>query len=210
MVDHVPTRQRLLEQDIDVIEAEGESAMRVHAIAAASGVTVPSVYHFFRSKEGLIEVAQAERYVRALRESNDTFVMALADCRDAASFRQLCEVRVMGFCDEEGAHRRLVRLNALGTAYARPDLLEAINHSQTSAIEALAEGMGVAPERGSIRSEVDPRALTAWMMGTMLGRALIELGPNPVDPEQWNAIFFEALFAVVFGGDVGGAVDGAR
>ena len=35
-------------------------------------------------------------------------------------------------------------------------------------------------------------------MGALLGRALIELGPNPVDPEEWNRIYLEAAFMMLF------------
>jgi AcrR family transcriptional regulator len=87
VVEQVPTRQRLLDRTIEVIEAEGVPGVRVQPIAAAAGVAVPSVYHFFGSKEGLIEAAQAERYGRVLAESSFRFAIGVQDSADAAEFR---------------------------------------------------------------------------------------------------------------------------
>jgi len=59
--------------------------------------------------------------------------------------------------------------------------------------------LGMAQERGWVRADVDVCALAAWFMGQLLGRSLIEIGPSPVDPDHWNAIALEAIFAVALG-----------
>jgi AcrR family transcriptional regulator len=198
VVEQVPTRQRLLDRTIEVIEAEGVPGVRVQPIAAA-GVAVPSVYHFFGSKEGLIEAAQAERYGRVLAESSSRFAIGVQDSADAAEFRQRCRTALLGFCDDEGAARRLSRINALGSGYAHPELLAALNETQARASEGFAGVIAAAQERGWIRPELDPAAVAAWLMGSILGRVLIEIGPNQVDPDRWNAVFLEAAFGLLFG-----------
>ena len=198
-VEHVPTRQRLLDRTIEVLEAEGVPGVKVHPIAAAAGVTVPSVYHFFGSKEGLIEAAQSERYSRVLLDSSRGFSLGVEDCADAAEFRDRCTNALLGFCDADGAERRLSRINALGSAYAHPGLLASINESQVVASSAFAEVIAKAQERGWIRPEVDPQVAAVWLMGSLLGRILIEMGPNPVDEGKWNQLFLDMAFVLLFG-----------
>jgi len=198
-VDQATTRERLLEHTIAVIDAEGVPAVRVHLIAEAAGVKVPSVYHFFGSKEGMIEAAQAERYVRSIRTSNARFLAIFASAATIEQFRDACREMMLSYCDAAGAHRRLVRLNALGSGYASPALLEAINAAQNEVNAEFAMALGMAQERGWVRADVDVCALAAWFMGQLLGRSLIEIGPSPVDPDHWNAIALEAIFAVALG-----------
>ena len=45
---------------------------------------------------------------------------------------------------------------------------------------------------------MDTTALAAWFTGQLLGRTLIEIGPSDVDPDRWNEISIEAVFAVAF------------
>jgi AcrR family transcriptional regulator len=47
-----PTHQKILDEAIRIIEANGEAGLRVHDIEVAVSVTPPSIYHFFGSREG--------------------------------------------------------------------------------------------------------------------------------------------------------------
>ena len=192
------TRDRLLERTVDVIDSAGVPAVRVHLIAEAAGVKVPAVYYFFGSKEGLIEAAQAERYSRSLLESTAEFLVQMDGISDAAGFREACRQSMVAYFSAAGAHRRLVRINALGSGYASPDLLTAINDAQSRANREFAHILKVAQDNGWIRAGVDTTALAAWFTGQLLGRTLIEIGPSDVDPDRWNEISIEAAFAVAF------------
>lgn len=61
-------RTQLLEATISVIAERGVRGMRVQEVAANAGVSVTLLYHYFGSREGLLEAAlfavseQAERY----------------------------------------------------------------------------------------------------------------------------------------------------
>ena len=62
------TRAKLLNATIEAIAAGGESSVRVSTVASAVGVREPSVYHFFKNREALVEAAQIERYRRSYLE----------------------------------------------------------------------------------------------------------------------------------------------
>ena len=50
-----------------------------------------------------------------------------------------------------------------------------------------------------MRAAIDPIVMAAWLMGSLLGRTLIEIGPNPVDPDQWNEALLESAAALLYG-----------
>ena len=68
------TRTQLIEAAIVAITYGGEGSVRVSAVAAAVGVKEPSVYHFFKNREALVEAAQIERYRRSYSEMLKPFV----------------------------------------------------------------------------------------------------------------------------------------
>jgi AcrR family transcriptional regulator len=68
VTSETPVKQRLLELAIQTIDESGEPGIRVNQLAESAGVSIPTLYHHFGSREGLIEEAQAERFIRALRD----------------------------------------------------------------------------------------------------------------------------------------------
>jgi AcrR family transcriptional regulator len=53
---HLPTRERILKQALQLFAARGYDATSVREICEAVGVTKPTLYHFFGSKEGLYRI----------------------------------------------------------------------------------------------------------------------------------------------------------
>ena len=65
-------------------------------------------------------------------------------------------------------------------------------------VSVLVRHLNPAQEKGWIRTDVDPAALAAWMIGNILQRALIELGESQVKGKDWNKIAEEAVFVMLF------------
>ena len=68
MTTELDTRSKLLNATIEAISSGGEGSVRVSNVASAVGVREPSVYHFFKNREALVEAAQIERYRRSYSE----------------------------------------------------------------------------------------------------------------------------------------------
>lgn len=62
MVDPIPTRQRLLTAAAELVAAAGGRDVSLRAICDRAGVRLPSLYHHFGSKEGLIEAVIAHGF----------------------------------------------------------------------------------------------------------------------------------------------------
>ena len=83
------TRDRLIDAAIEIIESDGEQAVKVREVASRAGVTEPSLYHFFGDRNGLIEEAQAERFRRNQMDVLSGFATAILECESREEFVEL-------------------------------------------------------------------------------------------------------------------------
>lgn len=193
------TRDRILELAIVAIDRGGEAAVRVNETAAEAGVSLPTLYRYFGSREGLIESAQEARFNRDRGTLLGDLSDRLRECASKDELKQLLRNEMSARFDDEHRATRHVRVNSLGSGYARPDLLASLAASQRSSACALAELLRPFQERGWIRAEVDLAAFVYWYLGQLMGRVLIEIGGNVVPEDQWNATSLAAVNSVLFG-----------
>ncbi|NDG67232.1 MAG: TetR/AcrR family transcriptional regulator, partial [Actinobacteria bacterium] len=156
-------RQRILELAVFAIDEGGEAAVRVNDLAAEAGVTVPTLYRHFGSRDGLVEAAQTYRFRKT------QFIDGSVFAADRWELRQ-------------------VRLNALGAGYARPELAASLALAQKQGAMGIADMLLPFQKKGWIRKDIDLAAAVYWFMGQILGRVLIEMGDNPVSQKKWNDV----------------------
>lgn len=82
-------RSALLDATITVIARRGVRGLRVQEVAAEAGVSVPLLYHYFGSREGLLTAALAAVDARADRYSTQAV-------RPGATARQELTARLLG------------------------------------------------------------------------------------------------------------------
>jgi AcrR family transcriptional regulator len=191
------TRQRLVDAAVAVIEADGEQAIKVRDIAARAGVTEPSIYHYFGDRNGLIIEAQAARFAKDQRQAAGDFVALAARARNQTEFLDLVRRVVDDAHQSSVAFRRFARVNVLGSAEARPELMERLAHQQRQANQVLGDALSIAQARGFIRPDLDCEMFAAWIIGMTTGRVLIEIDPDHADSESWNDMAMESVMAVL-------------
>lgn len=182
-----------------IIEEHGEAAVRVKDLCDDVGVAVTSLYHFFGSREGLIEAAQVERYGRELRRASSELAHQVALCRSQREFRTLIRRTLDVLCSSERAGARMNRVNVLGSAQGRPELAQALAVAQAKFHDDLGRALQTPRDRGWIRPDIDLPTLSAWLFGLVTGRVLIEIGDTHVDERAWNRFAHDAVNAVLFG-----------
>ena len=82
-------RRELLDATVTVIARRGVRGLRVQEVAAEAGVSVPLIYHYFGSREGLLTAALA-----AVDERADRYSTEAAD--PAATPREELTARLLG------------------------------------------------------------------------------------------------------------------
>ena len=194
-----PTHQKILDEAIRIIEANGEAGLRVHDIEVAVDVTPPSIYHFFGSREGLVSAAQAERLVRSFAEFNAVSDAILSRVSSRAELREAIRDLLAKVYDPSRSLPRRQRLFALGSAEGRPELAVILGEAARSFLRQLAESFQVFQDNCWIRPDLDLEAFIQWLAGQILGRIYIEIGCEPAPNPAWDAISIEAVTFVVFG-----------
>ena len=191
----------MLAATIAMIEEKGEAGVRVDEIAATAEVAKPSLYHFFGSRAGLIDAAQAERYRGSLNSGLDEVLRRVADCTSAAEFGELARAWITSFTDEAASHRRRVRLEVLGSSVSRPQLRAEVEKADRQATEQLAELGRIAKSRGwALQSpDLDPYDVAKWLHGLWNGRYLAEITDDPAQIAGWDEVTTTAVMRLLMG-----------
>lgn len=193
----VSSRDRLLEEAIRVIEAGGESALRVREISAACGVTTPILYKGFGSRDGLIVAAQAERFRRAIDSIATPFSAAVASATTPEQLREAIIATIRATQHPDRARFRRVQMSVLGASISRPTLQTAVDAALQSLIDQASAALGAAQDRGLLRSELPVVEVMWWWFGQVQGRLLIEQSSAPIDHSLWNEVSIRASVAAI-------------
>ena len=189
------TRERLLKATAAVIDKGGESAVRIRDITKACAITAPSIYHFFGSREGLIDAAQAYRFSRG--EIGLAFSTALYKCRSKKDLTELAHRFLdLMFAPERRATRNS-RLNVLGNAIYRPELSKELAVAQDLSNKIVSEPLRFAQAKGWVRDDFNPEMFAAWLIGAVNSRRLIEMGGNYPLAHEWDVIAKRSICLVL-------------
>ena len=199
MTDLADTRTRILEAAMSVIEDTGEGALRVQKIAESVGVREPSVYHFFKNREALVEAAHIEMYRRSYVSMVQPFQTGAALADNAEDFQRIVKKILSLIFVPERAEIRSTRMAVMGAAQSSPIVAEAINQINFDIGSGMAEVFVMAQEKNWMRKDVDPLATAYWINGQILGRVMAEMNQSQVDLEKWNAVSEAAILHLLFG-----------
>lgn len=190
------TRQQLINATMAAIAYGGESSVRVSAIATAVGVKEPSVYHFFKNRDALVEAAQIERYRLSYAEMMVPFEMAAAMSETREEFESAVRKVFALVYSPERVPIRSVRMNVMGAAQSSEVIAKAVGEINHEAALALARVMSFGQERGWISKDLDALALAYWGIGQLNGRVIAEMNSGLVSLDQWDKVSIEAVLAV--------------
>lgn len=192
------TRTKILELAIAAIQESGEVGVRVNHIAAAAGVTPPTLYRHFGSREGLVIAAQAERYIRIVQGFAQADWSGLQSCQTAEEFKEKLLKLIRSYWLPAGRQRRMERINVLGAAYARPELRERIAQFQNDIFQKMGANYEKAQQLGWMRSDFDPPAMLSWIASLALGRVVVELDEDDPNEAAWQELTEAALSHLLF------------
>ncbi len=195
----ISTKQRLLDAAIRTINDKGEAGLRIDDLLNEVDVKAPTLYHHFGSREGLIVEAQAERFLRSIRVGTAEIIDAFNSSTTIEDLKKAVRLAVSYRGDESRIQYRLQRLNALGAAYARPDLAVRIVEAHEAQVREVADAMRPFQAKGLIRSDIDIEMVIAWYNGALIGGLLVELEPSTLDANHWSVVMIDAIDHLLFG-----------
>ena len=196
MSTELDTRAKLLNATIMAIDAGGEVSVRVSNVASAVGVREPSVYHFFKNREALVEAAQIERYRRSYTEMMVPFEAAAMMSDSWDDFERSVRKIFAAVYSPDRAQLRSIRKNVMGAAQSSPAIAAAVIEINHETAESLARVMTFGQEKGWVTKDLDAMALAYWGIGQINGRVMAEMNPSQVDLDAWNKVSIEAVLGV--------------
>jgi len=182
------TRERLLKATAVAIDKGGEGAVRIRDLTKSCNITAPSIYHFFGSREGLIDAAQAYRFSRGQLQLGNAFSTAIHQCKNKAQFVKLAHQFLTTMFSYERRAIRNVRLNVLGNAVNRPDLSKQLSHVQEESNKVVGESLRYAQSKGWVRDDFNGDMFAAWLNGMVNSRRLIEMNGIHSLADEWDVI----------------------
>jgi len=198
-VSDISTKQKLLDAAVRTINDKGEAGLRIDDLLNEVDVKAPTLYHHFGSREGLIVEAQAERFLRSIRVGTAEIIDAFNSSTTIEDLKKAVRLAVSYRGDESRIQYRLQRLNALGAAYARPDLAVRIVEAHEAQVRDVADAMRPFQATGLIRSDIDIEMVIAWYNGALIGGLLVELEPSTLDANHWSSVMIDAIDHLLFG-----------
>jgi AcrR family transcriptional regulator len=191
------TVRRVLKVVEEILDEGGEPSLRLADVSRRANVSIGSLYHHFESREGLIRAARQDQFLQSLPYDAERVTALLGSATTPAEFAEGLTEILRETQSPRRAPNRLRRVELIGAAVSRPELLEAISAQQT-AITDIAETMAMEfQRRGLLREGVDPRTLSLFIQATTLGRVLGDLDQHGVDEDLWADHLGRALRAMM-------------
>ena len=193
MSTSLTTDQRILLSTARIIDKSGEASVRISDICKALDITAPSIYHFFGSREGLIEATQAHRFLRGQLESSQRFADGTYACKNSKEFVVLVHRTIHFLLSADRLPARRTRTEVLGSAQYRPRLARKLAEAQETVNRSLAEPLRYAQAKGWIHTKADLSMFAAWVAGMSNSRRLIELDGEHASSREWDSIVTSAI-----------------
>jgi AcrR family transcriptional regulator len=193
------TRTRILEAAMFAISENGEGAIRVQKIAESVGVREPSVYHFFKNREALVEAAHVERYRRSFIEMVQPFQAGVALSDNAEDFQRIVKKILSLIYVPQREKIRSIRISVMGAAQASPAIAEEIRQINYDICSEIAAVFIAAQAKNWMRKDIDPLVSAYWIIGQFIGRVAAEMDQDRVDLDKWNEASEGAILHHLFG-----------
>jgi hypothetical protein len=91
----------------------------------------------------------------------------------------------------------MLRLNAISSAYGRPELWYALQEKQNQYTNAITEVFEYGQKMGWVRTDITGHALGIFVQGHALSRILVDLDHNQLEAESWEKVM-KLTFDVIF------------
>jgi AcrR family transcriptional regulator len=197
--DAMSTRDRLVEAAISIIESEGEVGIRVDRVAQIAGFTKPVLYHHFADREAVIAAAQAERFRRSLLSGAARIDSLMESVTTAEGFFDAMCQWLRSFGTLEGEERRKFRVEVLGSAASRPELLRSVIEANREYISEFAMLLRLAQAHGWLRNDVNAKDLAQWWAGLVLSRHVVEIDKEEFSTDTWDTITESVIRSMMVG-----------
>ncbi len=197
MSSNHPTKQILIDTAVGLLDELPMEKVTSDLVLETSKISKGSLYHHFPDYGHLIDEAQAVRFARYVDESVSVIAGILLKATTLEEVRaNLYQLTEATQSDLRSADRRN-RIQLLGLATQRPNLQQLLGREQHRLTTGLADLIREAQERGWVRHEFDPAAISLLIQSYTLGLWLAEMTLEGVSNTGWIALINALIDTIV-------------
>ncbi len=186
-------RRRILDAAVQILESEGEAALRVLDIARMADVVPGLINHHFGGRDQLVAAAQLERFAGESARDQDR-IRRLVDETPSREDTKAGLRQISGdVVSRRRAAKRLSRIAIIGSAHGRPELAEELGGQTSQLISRMTEIVEVAQQAGHVRTDLDARAIATFVQAYGLGFVLADLDPDSPSAEALEQVIVAAI-----------------
>jgi AcrR family transcriptional regulator len=194
-----PNAALLLEEAIKLIDGGGERAVKVEPLAASLNMSVTMLYRYFGSRQGVVDAAQAERWMRSLSTSVGAACDFIDGAGSATEFRKRVNEVVVASLDRDRLEVLLRQVNVVGSAFGRPELMTYVTATHRHFNRNLVAIIDRAQQRGWVVRPADIETVTSWITSLAFGRVLALIDSDQAfDDDRWVTMTLETLNQALF------------
>ena len=176
-------RERILAAARDILDAEGEAALKFSAIAERADVAASAITHHFGTREGLLATLHAERFAGLTQPDIDASRQLARGAADREQLQAGMAAITDAMIDQGRASVRLARVMSIGATHGRPGLEAAVRRTATELLDGLEMAIVTGQAKGLFDRTVDARAYATFVQAYALGMIVADLDETPADRE---------------------------
>ena len=196
MSEKPSTKSQILEAAISLLKEGGESAVKVGRIAKELSISAPSIYYHFTDRSELVRAAYVEWYWQSLRIDGPTPELATFS-ETQEQYEATLRTSLKWSYQVSRQESRSVRIAVLGAAQSDPLLASEINSVNRNFLNGVAKSVIFGQEKGWVRDDLDPLAVSYWLHGQIIGRVVAEMDADVVNFEHWDKISVDAILGLI-------------
>jgi AcrR family transcriptional regulator len=181
-----PTKKKLLQTALDLLETHFPENITGEMLLAQSGVSRGSLYHHFLDVSDLLEQALVRKFSTQVDANIEALSNMMAMSHSANEmYDGLCTITDMTQAPEN-KRSRFVRARLIGFAEDNDRLLQRLGVEQKRLTDALSELFATAQERGWMNKAFEPRTAALFVQAYTLGHVIDDISIDHIDQDSWN------------------------
>jgi len=175
-----------------------ESLIRIPEICEATGVNYGSVYHHFGSREGVIDAAYHQMFIKLAEEDLATLQLVSVSSKTFDEYLVAMQGLVGTFTSSDLRRaRRALRARIVAASMMRPELRELIGATQSRLTSELESIVQYGQEREWLSRNLSAHSIAVLIQVLLVGRTLDDVSTTPIDNAEWEATMAVLLDIII-------------
>jgi AcrR family transcriptional regulator len=182
-----PVMQAVLDAVGERLMNADESLIRIPEICEATGVNYGSVYHHFGSREGVIDAAYNQMFMKLAEEDIAVLQRVSVSSQSFDEYLVSMQALIGTFASsDERRTRRALRARIVAASITRPQLRELIGETQSRLTSELGQIVEYGQGKGWLNSNLSAHAIAVLIQVLLVGRTLDDVSTTPINNTEWE------------------------